>query len=241
MVKTSLFSCSGLLGRWGSPLPILVHHSCHCLSRLDHIWSQQTLGLPCRSLCYHLTLTLPRWYGQSSKWKCVNISFSCMVGKIHILYKLLSLSSVQWYYCSVTALFDSATLWTAACQASLPFPNSRNLLKFMFIESMMPSSHFILWCSLLLLPSIFPSIRVFSKDSALCITWPENWSFSFSSSPSNESSGLISFRIDQFDLLEAQEVFKSLLQHHSWKHQFWGSQPSLWSNSHIWTWLLGKP
>ena len=94
---------------------------------------------------------------------------------------------------------------------------------------------------ILLLPSIFPSIRVFSNESALCIRWPKYWSFSFHTSPSNEYSGLISFRIDWFDLLAVQETLKSFLQHHNLKHQFFGSQPSLWSNSHICTWLLKKP
>ena len=103
------------------------------------------------------------------------------------------------FSCSVVSNF--ATPWTAACQASLSNTNSRNLLKIMSIESVMPFNHLILCCSLLLLPSIFPSIRVFSNESALCIRHPKYWSFSFSISPSNEYSGLISFRIDWFDLL----------------------------------------
>ena len=109
-----------------------------------------------------------------------------------------------------------ATPWTAAHQASLPITNSWNLLKFMSIESVRPSNHLIL-CHPLLLPSIPPSIRVFSKESALCIRWPEYWSFSFSINPSNEYSGLISFRIDWLDLLAVQGTLKSLLQHHSLK------------------------
>ena len=92
---------------------------------------------------------------------------------------------------------DSVTPWTAACQASLSITNSQSVLKLMFIESVMPSSHFILRRPLLLLPSIFPSVRVFSNESVLCIGWPEYWSFSFSISPSNEYSGLISFRDSQ--------------------------------------------
>jgi len=103
------------------------------------------------------------------------------------------------------------TLWTAACQASLSFTISQSLLKLMSIESVMPSNHLILCHLLLLLPSIFPSIRVFSSESSLCIRWPKYWSFSFSISPSNEYSGPISFRIHWFDTL------KSLLQHHSLK------------------------
>ena len=110
-----------------------------------------------------------------------------------------------------------ATPWTAARQASLSITNSRNLFKLMSIESVMPSSHFILCCPLLLLPSIFPSIRVFSNELVLCIRWPKYWSFGISSSPSNEYSGWISFRIDWFDLLAVQGTLKSLLQHHSSK------------------------
>ena len=96
------------------------------------------------------------------------------------------------------------TPWTAACQASLSMTNSQNLLKLMSIESVMPSNHLILCHPLLLLPSIFPSIRVFSNESALHIRWPKYWSFSFSISPSSEYSGLLSFRIDRLDLLAVQ-------------------------------------
>ena len=98
--------------------------------------------------------------------------------------------------------------WTAACQASLSFIISRSLLKLMSIEFMMPSNHLILCCPLLLLHSIFPSIRVFSNESALRIRWPKYWSFSFSISPSNEYSGLISFRMDWLDLLAVQGTLK---------------------------------
>ena len=121
------------------------------------------------------------------------------------------LSSVQLF--SHVQLF--ATPWTAAHQASLSITNSWSLLKLMFIESVMPSNHLILCYLLLLLPSIFPSIRVFSNKSVLCIRWPKYWSFSFSISPSNEYSGLISFRMDGLDLLAVQGTLKSLLQHHS--------------------------
>ena len=112
---------------------------------------------------------------------------------------------------------NSATPWTAACQASLFITNSWSLLKLMSIELVMPSNHLILCHPLLLLPSILPSIRVFSNESVLHIRWPMYWSFSFSISPSNEYSGLISFRIDWFDLLAVQRTFKSLLQHYSSK------------------------
>ena len=114
-------------------------------------------------------------------------------------------------------MYDSATPWTAARQASLSITNSQSLLKLMSIESVMPSNHLILCCPPLLLPSIFPCIRVFSNESVLHIGWPKYWSFSFSISPSNEYSGLISFRIDWFDLLAVQGTLKSFLQHHSSK------------------------
>ena len=109
------------------------------------------------------------------------------------------------------------TAWTAAHQASLSFTNSQSLLKLMSIESVMPYNHLILCHLLLLLPSIFPSIKVFSTESALHIKWPKYWSFSFSISPSNEYSELISLRIDGFDLLVVQGTLKSLLQHHNLK------------------------
>ena len=110
-----------------------------------------------------------------------------------------------------------ATPWTTARQASLSIANSWSLLKLMSIESVMLSNHLILCCPLLLLPSIFPSIRVFSNESALLIRWPKYWSYSFSISPSNEYSGLISFRMDWLNLLAVQETLKRLLQHHSSK------------------------
>ena len=128
-----------------------------------------------------------------------------------------------------------ATPKTAACQASLSITNTRRLPKLMSIETVMPSNHLILCPPLLFLPSIFPSIMwVFSNESSFCIMWPKK-SFSFSISPSNDYSGLLSFRIDWFDLLAVQGTLKSLLQTTVQKHQFFGSQPSLWSNSHIHT------
>ena len=120
-------------------------------------------------------------------------------------------SSVQ----SFSHVWLFATPWTAACQASLSITNSWSLLKLMSMESVMPSNRLILCCPLLLLPSIFPSIRVFSNESVLHIRWPKYWNFSVS--PSNEYSGLISFRIDWFDPLAVQETLKSLLQHHNSK------------------------
>ena len=124
------------------------------------------------------------------------------------------LSSAQL---SLSRVWLFETPWTTARQASLSIANSRSLLKLMSIESVMPSSHFILCHPLLLLPSIFPSIRVFSNESTLCIRWAKYWSFSFSISPSIEHPGRICFRMDWLDLLAVQRTFKSLLQHHSSK------------------------
>ena len=121
---------------------------------------------------------------------------------------------MHMYQFSCSVVSDSATLWTATCQASLSITNSWGWLKFMCIKQVMPSNHLILCCLLLLLPSIFPIIRVFSKESVLCIRWQKYQSFSIS--PSNEYSGLISFRIDWLDLA-VQGMLKSLLQYHSSK------------------------
>ena len=132
-------------------------------------------------------------------------------------------SSVQSH--SRVRLF--ATPCTAARQASLSITSSRCLLKLISIESVMPSNHLIFCRPLLLLPSIFPRIRVFSDESALHIRWPKYWSFSFSISPSSEHPGLICFRMDWLDLLAVQGTLKSLLQHHSSKDQFLGAQLSL--------------
>ena len=121
------------------------------------------------------------------------------------------ITSVQSLSC--VRLF--VTPWTATHQASLSFTTSQSLLKLMSIELVMPSNHLILCRPLLFLPSIFPSIRVFSNESVLCIRWPKYWSFSFSISPFNEYSGLISFRMDWLDLLAVQGTLRSLLQHHS--------------------------
>ena len=124
-----------------------------------------------------------------------------------------TISSVQ----SLSHVQLFAPPWTAARQASLSITNSRSLLKLMSIESLMPSNQLILCCPLLFLPSILPSIRVFPNESVLHIRWPKYWCFSFSISPSNEYSGLISFRMDWLDLLAVQGTLKSVLQHHSSK------------------------
>ena len=138
------------------------------------------------------------------------------------------------------------TPWTVALQAPLSFTVSQSLLKLMPIESVRLSNHLFLCRPLLLLPSIFPSIRVFSTELALCIKWPKYWSFSFSISPSSEQSGFISFRMDWFDLLAVQGTLKSLGEFESinsfksatvQKYQFFSTQPSLWSSSHIHAWV----
>ena len=146
------------------------------------------------------------------------MNYHCWEGKsLKILCKLLFFS----YQFSSVQLFSHIRLvvtpWTAACQASLSITNSWNLRKLKSIESVMPSNHIILCHPLLLLPSIFPSIRVFLNEPVLCIMWPKYWSISFSISPCNEYSGLISFRMDWLDLLAVQGSLKSLLQHHSSK------------------------
>ena len=150
----------------------------------------------------------------------------------------INLGSVQF---SHSVRSDSVISWTAACQVSLYITNSQSLLKLMSIESMMPSNHLILCCSLLLLPSIFPSIRVSSKESVLHIRWPRYWSFSFSISPSNEHSGLISFRMYWLDLLAAQGTLKSLPQQHSSKASIlWSSAFFMVQLSHPYM-TTGKP
>ena len=151
-------------------------------------------------------------------------------------YVRYQFSSVQ----SLSRVRLYATPWIAAHQASLSITNSRSSLKLMSIESVMPSGHLILCRPLLLLPSISHSIRVFSNESVLHIRWPKYWTFSFSISPSNEYSGLISFRMDWLDLLAVQGTLKSLLTTVQ-KHQCFGAQLSSQSNSYIHPWPLEKP
>ena len=150
------------------------------------------------------------WYNKQlpSKVKRESHKESCRKIPRRSLGKaILTTSSVQSL--SHVRLFE--TLWTAAHQASLSITNSKSLLKLMSIELVMPSNHLVLCCPLLLLPLIFPRIRVFSNELVLCIRRPKDWSFSFSTNPSNEYSALISFRIDWFDFLAVQGTLKSLL------------------------------
>ena len=159
------------------------------------------------------------WKREAWKWKenekCASLMKQMKnllkISKRWMIFRDWLFSSVQ----SLSCVWLFATPWTAARQASLSITNSRSLLKLMSIESVMPSNHLILCCPLLLPPSIFPSIRVFSNESVLHIRWPKYWSFIFSISSSNEYSGLISFRIDWFGLPAVQGTIKSLLQYHS--------------------------
>ena len=157
-------------------------------------------------------------------------------------------SNYSWLFLfSIVLQFSSATqLCPTLChpmdcsiQASLSITNTWSLLKLMSIESVMPSNHLILCHPLLFLPSIFPSIRVFTNESVLCISWPKYWSFSFSISPPNEHSGLVFFRMDWLDLLAGQGTVKSLLQHHSSKASI--LRHSAFFTVHIHVWLLEKP
>ena len=158
-------------------------------------------------------------------------------GEFYQIFKEVQFCSVQLLSC----VWLFATPCTAAPQASLSITNSWSSLKLVSIESVILSNHLILSRPLLLLPTVFPSIRVFSNESVLRIRWLKYWSFSFNINPSNEHSGLISFRMDWLDLLAVQGTLKSLLQHHSSKASIFCAQLSSQSNSHIHTWLLEKP
>ena len=157
-------------------------------------WLQYSVSDSEYSFCYNRLSPIQKW-NQPYNWNCIQFS------------SVQSLSHVRLF----------ATLWTAAHQTSLSFTNSQSLPNLISIKSVMPSSHLILCRPLLLLPSIPPSIRVFSNESTLHMKWPKYWSFSFSINPSKEHPGLISFRMDWLDLLAVQETLKSLLQHHSSK------------------------
>ena len=142
--------------------------------------------------------------------------FQKLSGPLYIWVGCVWFASICWFQ-SLSRVQLFATPWSTARQASLPFTISQSLLKLVSIESVMPSSHLVLCRPLLFLPSVFPSIRVFSNELALHIRWPKYWSFGFRTSPSNEYSGLISFMMDWFDLFAVQGSLKSLLQQHSSK------------------------
>ena len=180
----------------------------------------------CWVFCFFLHL-LRRTYGflLIVRWHTASVSFL-----------MLTTHASPWITCSVQSLSCVqlfAAPWITACQASLSITNSQSSLNVMRIESVMPSSHLILCCPLLLLPPIPPSIRVFYNESTLRMRWPKYWSFSFSISPSNEYTGLSSFRMGRLDLLAVQGTLKSLLQHHSSKASvFWLSAFFLVQLSH---------
>ena len=201
---------------------------CHCFHFLPHLfamkwwdWIPWSYFFECWVLCQHFHF-LFHLHQKALEFLCF----------LPLKWLLLLFS-----HCHVR-LF--ANPWTAAHQASLSFTIFWSLPKLMFIESVMPSNHLILCHPLLLLTSIFPSIRVFSNESALHIRGPKYWSFSFSISPFNEYSGLISFRIDWFDLLAVQGTLRVFSNTTVPKHQFFGTQLSLWSTSYIPTWPLEK-
>ena len=184
------------------------------------------------------------WYMSQTKATTLkrNISGLTLAIVIGVIFSCF-FSSVQ---CSAVQLLSRvrlfATPWIAACQASLSITNSRGLPKLMSIESVMPPSHLIPCCPLLLLPPILPSIRVFSNESTLHMRWPKYWSFSFSTSPSSEHPGLNSFRMDCLDLLAGQGTLKSLLQHHSSKASIlWCSAVFTVQLSHLVVILREKP
>ena len=185
---------------------------------------------PILIICRSLQISLCIYSLSSYSWVkfSLNMWFSFIYPwSFHFFATVQSLSRVRLF----------AAPWITAHQASLSITNSQSLLKLMSIESVMPTSHLILCHPLLLLPPIPPSIRVFSKESTLCMRWPKYWSFSFNISPSNEHPGLM----DWLDLLAVQGTLKSLLQHHSSKASIIGTQLFSQSNSHIHTWPLEKP
>ena len=168
---------------------------------------QSNLLYDFRRNIYSWTLKLPHYWGKASTDTQQTLVIRMQHGKTSGPFLLLRFSHVQLF----------ANPWTAAHQASLSCNICWSLLKLLFIESVMPSNHLVLYHPLLFLPSIFSSISIFSNESFLCIRWPKYWSFSFSISPSNEYSGLISFKIDYFDPLAVLGTLKNLLRHHSSK------------------------
>ena len=190
------------------PLQLVSHHPvkctflCGCCFRFCSLYLHHPLPA--------LHQLLKPWSSFQSTISCTK-PFTILQSMLFSAFLLFVFLSVQLVWVSRSVVSDSETPWTAACQASLSITNSQSPHKLMSIESVMPSNHLILCHPLPLLPSIFPSIRVFSNESALLIRWPKYWSFSFNSSPSSEHSGLISFRMDWLDLLAVQGTLKSLV------------------------------
>ena len=182
----------------------------YILLLLDSMFYKRLLGS--FGLIYCSNIAFPCWFSDD-----ISITENAVLKPPTLIVLLFSTSHVFGSVQSLSRVWLFATPWITARQASLSITNSQSSLKLMSMESVMPSSHLILCRPLLLLPSICPSIRVFSNESALHIRWPKYWSFSFSFSPSNEHLGLISFRMDRLDLLAVQGTLKSLLQHHSSK------------------------
>ena len=180
--------------------------------------------------------TEPRqWRGETVNWRKEVIKYCGRSDPIFFLRFSLVICCIHFVVQSLSGVQLFSTPWTAAHQASLSFTISQSLLKLMSIESVMPSNLLILCRPLLLLPSLFPSIRVFFSESVLRIRWPKDWSFSFSVSPSNEYSGLISFRMDWLDLLAVPGTLKSLLQHYSSKASILRHSAFFIVHSHIHT------
>ena len=177
----------------------------HTSVNILHHWAMYFKWVTCMVCELYLNKTVERKKGLLGGSAAKTVHSQCRGAQVQSL-----ISSVQ----SLSHVWLFATPWTAACQAYLSITNSWSLLKLMSVELVMPSNHLIFCHPLLLPPSIFLSITVFSNESALHIRWPKYWSFSFSISPSNENSGLISFRMDWLDLLAVQGTLKSLLQHH---------------------------
>ena len=196
----------------------------------------------------------PMWYLMESTFysvsSCLQYVLTCRRGRASLWGLFVKGTSHSWGFHphdqissvqSLSHVWLFATPWTTACQASLSIINFRSLPKLMSIELVMPSNHLILCHPLLLPPSIFPNIRVFSNESALCIRWPKHWSFSFNISPTNQHPGLISFRIDWLVLHVVQGLSRVFSNTTVQKHQFFCAQLSSQPNSHIYTWLLEKP
>ena len=202
-------------------LPLLLKLWSHWPFRLDESHTFAPESLACVVSLVEMLPNCSLGYAYKSQFKCHTS------GTIQTTHQISSTLLLQVllptvYFFLVLFQFSSVaqlclTPWIAAHQASLSITNSQNSPKLMCIESLMPSSHLILCCPLLLLPPIPPSIRIFSNESTLCMRWPKYWSFSFSVSPSNEHPGLISFRMDWLDLPAVQGTLKSLLQYHSSK------------------------